>query len=250
MGFFDSLSKAAKVLVDDLNTPESFKIGEKFEKYSREVIFPQNKYKLLKQTHDYSQNNKDYVDESKEPDFKFQCLETKKEFYVECKFRSYLYEGKIQFCKQYQFDRYKDFSKGKDVFVLIGVGEDPAYPDNVCLIPLDEIKSINLTESFLEKNAIPNNKPVFASKLWSLNSSKKSEKLPESSKKVSSGFCIRCKEKLDLNLEHPLCRKCYSEWSKYKNPDYKEKYCHSCGKSHETSILKPVCYNCFKEVSR
>ena len=51
MGFLDSLAKAAKVLVDDLNTPESFKIGEKFEKYSREFIFPQNKYKLLKQTH-------------------------------------------------------------------------------------------------------------------------------------------------------------------------------------------------------
>ena len=237
-------------MVDDLNTPESFKIGEKFEKYSREFIFPQNKYKLLKQTDDYSQKNKDYVDESKEPDFKLQCLDTKKEFYVECKFRSYLYEGKLQFCKQYQFDRYKEFSKGKEVFVLIGVGEDPAYPENVCLIPLNEIKSINLTESFLDKYAIPNNKAVLASKLWKLQSSNKVDKNYVSAKKAEHGFCIRCKENLDLNIEHPLCKKCYGEWSKYKNIDYKEKYCHSCGKPHETSISKPVCYNCFKEITR
>lgn len=244
MGLLDSLTKAAKVLVNELNTPESFKIGEKFEKYSREHIFPQNKYKLLKQTHNYNQNNKDYVDESKEPDFKLQCLDTKKEFYIECKFRSYLYEGKLQFCKQYQFDRYKEFSKGKVVFVLIGVGEDPSCPENVCLIPLNEIKSINLTESFLDKYAIPNNKPVSASKLWSLLSSKNVDKEHISVMKSNFGFCIRCKEKLDLNLDRPLCKKCYGEWSKYKNVDYKEKFCHSCGKPHETSIAKPVCFNC------
>lgn len=256
MGIFDTLSKVAQVIIDDINTPESFKIGEKFEKYTRKIIFPESKYKLLKITHSYQQNKKDYVDESKEPDFKFLCLETKQEFYVEAKFRSYILDnGQLKFSYPEQFKRYKEFSHGKIVFIIIGIGDDPSNPDHVSLIPLDDITNIYLTESFIEKYAIPNNRPIASSKLWSLIQNKKikKDKIVSKTSKIDSnankqnGYCIRCHKSVPFNMDKPLCKNCYNEWSEYENEDYIESYCHKCGiEKNNISFAKPVCYDCYK----
>ena len=61
------------------------------------------------------------------------------------------------------------------------------------------------------------------------------------------GYCIRCDTKIKLNLEHPLCAKCYKNWSKYSDSTYEEKFCHICGKENKSSLEKPVCYSCYKE---
>ena len=63
----------------------------------------------------------------------------------------------------------------------------------------------------------------------------------------NGGYCIRCKADLKLNPEHPLCFNCYKAWEMYKNPEYKEKFCHACGKESITTIEKPFCYDCFKK---
>ena len=60
------------------------------------------------------------------------------------------------------------------------------------------------------------------------------------------GYCIRCKAKIDRNPAKPLCRKCFSSWSKFGDDTYQEKYCHACGKPNKTSMAKPECYKCFK----
>jgi RNA polymerase-binding transcription factor DksA len=63
------------------------------------------------------------------------------------------------------------------------------------------------------------------------------------------GYCIRCKRKIKLNPDKPLCLECYDEWSFYENPTYKENYCHICGISEGTSMKKPVCRSCYKKTS-
>ncbi len=63
---------------------------------------------------------------------------------------------------------------------------------------------------------------------------------------VNPASCIRCGEKIAWNFEKPMCAGCYSAWSKYKNPEYVEKFCHDCGKPHKSSMLKPVCLSCYK----
>jgi hypothetical protein len=63
------------------------------------------------------------------------------------------------------------------------------------------------------------------------------------------GFCIRCSDKLELNLDKPFCSTCYNEWSAYKNYNYQENNCHCCGNKNKTSMSKPVCYNCYKIIS-
>ncbi len=63
------------------------------------------------------------------------------------------------------------------------------------------------------------------------------------------GFCMRCNIEIPFNPLMPLCGEHYQSWLKYKNRNYKEKYCHDCGKSAITSFNKPVCIDCYK-VSR
>lgn len=253
MGFFSSLKKAAQTFVEDLNTPESFKKGQKFEDFTREEIFTSDRYKLLKKTHDYKQNSTDYVQDSLEPDFKFECLETKRPFYVEAKFRSWFYNGKLEIFSKSQFERLKEINKSEPVFVIIGIGNEPDDPTYVCLVPMNDIKSPSLTEEFLEDYDIAHNVSLSPKKLWSLIKSDnltptKDIKTKIENKKTNTGYCIRCKDELKkIDIDHPFCKTCYQEWNKYKNVDYIEKFCHVCGQSsNKISFEKPVCYSCYK----
>jgi hypothetical protein len=241
MGLFDSLKKAAEAFIEDLNTPESFKKGQKFEEYVRNTIFTSDRYKLIKKTHDYKQNSADFVQETLEPDYKFECIETKRQFYVEAKFRSWFYQGKIEFCKDGQFKRLTDINKKEPVFVIIGIDGDPDDPHYICLVPMSDIKGTSLTEDFLENYDIAIDKSISPTRLWSQTKS-----VGKPVKSNSSGYCIRCKTELAFDIGHPLCKSCYSEWNKYKNPDYTEKYCHMCGTSLKSSMAKPICYSCYK----
>jgi hypothetical protein len=56
------------------------------------------------------------------------------------------------------------------------------------------------------------------------------------------GYCIRTGEKIPFNPEKPFSAKAFAEWSKFKNPHYKENYCHLSGvKSFgKTSFARPV----------
>lgn len=59
------------------------------------------------------------------------------------------------------------------------------------------------------------------------------------------GFCIRTKSTIPFNKERPYSAAAFTSWNRYKNPDYKEKYCHQCGKDYATTIAKPICLSCF-----
>ncbi len=69
----------------------------------------------------------------------------------------------------------------------------------------------------------------------------------ETDEDSDKGFCIRCKEDIELDPTHPYCSDCFSSWNKYKNVDYEESHCHICGKEMEATRNKPVCYDCYKE---
>ena len=61
------------------------------------------------------------------------------------------------------------------------------------------------------------------------------------------GYCIRGSEKIPFDVTHPFCREHYKSWGKYKDPNFKENYCHLCGEYHQTSFNKPLCLSCFKK---
>jgi hypothetical protein len=66
----------------------------------------------------------------------------------------------------------------------------------------------------------------------------------------SKGLCIRCGTAIPLNMERPYCLEHYRIWEQYRNPDYVEKVCHSCGKPGKPTMAKPVCYECFKKLAK
>ena len=78
----------------------------------------------------------------------------------------------------------------------------------------------------------------------------KSAPPPRSARKApvasATGYCIRCGVGIPINPEKPLCANDYKSWNRYQNPDYEEKYCHSCGREHDTSVAKPLCRRCWR----
>ena len=63
-----------------------------------------------------------------------------------------------------------------------------------------------------------------------------------SKSELVEGYCIRTAEKIPFNLEKPYSDKAYKSWAQYKNPNYKEKFCHKTGKPSDgkTSMANPI----------
>jgi phosphatidylserine/phosphatidylglycerophosphate/cardiolipin synthase-like enzyme len=66
--------------------------------------------------------------------------------------------------------------------------------------------------------------------------------------KSRTGYCIRTKEVIPLSQSSPYSRLAYQSWSRFKNDQYAEKYCHGCGKFHAATMARPFCFDCFKTV--
>lgn len=61
----------------------------------------------------------------------------------------------------------------------------------------------------------------------------------------STGYCLRCESRIPYDPNKPYCYDCYSVWSVYSNPNYKENVCHCCGEFASVSMSKPQCNPCF-----
>lgn len=66
-------------------------------------------------------------------------------------------------------------------------------------------------------------------------------------KKDIRGYCIRCQVRINFDPSKPYCPSCYSAWSYYQNPNYKETVCHGCGEYGPSSLADPICPVCEKE---
>lgn len=60
----------------------------------------------------------------------------------------------------------------------------------------------------------------------------------------SNGYCIRTGTAIPFNVKQPFTEQAFSSWSRYKDENYKEKYCHFSGEASngETSYAKPILY--------
>ena len=63
--------------------------------------------------------------------------------------------------------------------------------------------------------------------------------------KPTSGFCLRCQSVVTPNPSKPYCAQHFRLWSRYKNVEYEEKYCHLCGKEAKSTFKRPACRDCF-----
>jgi len=162
------LKKIVELAINETLKPQSFKKGEAFEKYLAEYIFPEDQYILCHQTHDYNKNQERFVESSKLPDLKFRAIGSKKEFYVEAKYRSSFLGNKLEWAQEYQFKRYKQINRETPVFIAIGVGGEPNSPESLYIIPVSKIKYTGLYESTLRPFAVKPRKPISFSALWDM----------------------------------------------------------------------------------
>lgn len=61
------------------------------------------------------------------------------------------------------------------------------------------------------------------------------------------GFCIRCRANLPVSRDYPHCDSCHWRWNRFKNEEYEEKYCHTCGNEYPTTKARPVCLACYRK---
>jgi Holliday junction resolvase-like predicted endonuclease len=149
------LVRAAKAFLDELQKPETYVKGDEFEHYVRKHLFTREEYDLVAQTHDYKTNENDFVESSKDPDFKFRSRRSSREFFVEVKYRSGFRQGAVEWCKPYQLKRYSELARAVPVLVAIGVGGRPGSPEHVYIVPVERIKYRNLPPSFLRYYEVP-----------------------------------------------------------------------------------------------
>lgn len=65
---------------------------------------------------------------------------------------------------------------------------------------------------------------------------------PAAPKPPEPGYCIRTGARIPFNPKQPFSRQAYQSWSKFKNDEYAEKYCHYSGEpsNGETSFKRPI----------
>jgi len=162
------LRSIVKAVANEIRKPKSFRKGEEFEQYVRDHVFPKERYDLVRRSHDFSDNEDDYIESTLMPDFTFRDKDNGKEFHVEVKYRSYFYQGAVEWCKPYQLKRYKEIAKELPVLIALGVGGTTKYPDEVFLFPVKGVKYPKLFESLLDEYQFYLEKPVFSKYLWGL----------------------------------------------------------------------------------
>lgn len=149
---------------------DSFQKGEEFEQYTRDYLFPKDRFDLLERTHSYETNKDDYVESSLKPDFKFRCKESKIEFWVEVKFRKgKLYQNKLEWCSKRQYYRYlKTNETESPVIICLGVKGQASNPEKIFLFPIKKIKYNTVYLSTIKPYEFYTKKPVFSSHLEKL----------------------------------------------------------------------------------
>ena len=151
--------KLSEELQKHINNPETKIIdpkkekGNLFEGYVASKF--DKKYFILKDWAGDKYQDGIYAESTTYPDLKycFNLGDIEQYFAVECKYRSYIKEDKIQWAKKSQFENYKKYEQDFKipVFVVIGLGQKANNPKEIFVIPLKQLKSTVLNISFLEK---------------------------------------------------------------------------------------------------
>jgi hypothetical protein len=127
--------------------------GDAFEKYIIEK-FNKNYFKVLEWRSDKYHNGISPIT-SQYPDFevRYQSKSEMLDFAMECKWRASFDSIEIGWTSIEKLEIYKNYELASriPVFVIFGIGGSPSNPNEVYIIPLKEIKGIQLSKSFFYK---------------------------------------------------------------------------------------------------
>lgn len=129
------------------------KNGDDFEKFVVQKF--DKKYFSIKEWAGDKYINGSYAKTTSQPDvlLEFKLRQKISELSIECKWRKNYYKNGVEFAKKEQFERYKAFQKERNipVFIAIGIGGKGTEPEQLYIIPLQEITTNFLTMNELKK---------------------------------------------------------------------------------------------------
>ena len=138
---------------DEILEDSSKEKGIRFEKYLLHKF--NSKYHRIKEWRGDKFADGIYAESTKNPDIEIELSvrDTRKIFAVESKWRRGYFKNGIQWARKEQIYNYKRYSEENNipVFVVIGVGKNPENPEDVFVIPLDDLTEPFLTLDFLAK---------------------------------------------------------------------------------------------------
>ena len=98
---------------------------------------------------------------------------------------------------------------------------------------------LGFRKKYITSKTIIDNSDKYFSYLTNSTKFEKSENYSYSNKK---GFCIRTGVGIPFNIYKPLCDEAYKSWSRFRNENYEENYCHFSGEESfgATSYASPI----------
>ncbi len=174
----------------------SFEIGDEFENFVENRIFPKERYALVHRTSSKKDNDERYPESASRPDFHFRCLETGKEFYVEAKYRSSALNNQVKGLKPNQELRFKKLNEEVPVFVIIGYWGTASNPRQVSLLKLEDCKYRDLYTYYLQNFEIK--KETYPNHLLPLG---KEEEFQKRENSTSTGSINGTNSKSDFKIK-------------------------------------------------
>ncbi|PVY43888.1 hypothetical protein C8E01_101245 [Pontibacter virosus] len=135
--------------------------GDNFEKYVVQKF--SNKYYRIKEWAGDKYVKGTYAETTQNPDLLIELKSPVTEFSVECKWKSNLFKGGVEFASLEQLKRYKDFEKTRKipVFIAIGLGGTGENPEQLFILPLNKV-----TSNFIHINELKNFKKDISKKFY------------------------------------------------------------------------------------
>ena len=116
-------------------------------------LFDKSHFTVVDWTTDMMRKHNRYVESDSNPDLTMRHNISDMVFSVECKFRSKLYRGALNWSNWKQLRRYKSYSFDNEVplFVVIGLGGSPQCPDRMFCIPIEDMEYPSLYPKIFEE---------------------------------------------------------------------------------------------------
>jgi Holliday junction resolvase len=148
MGLLMKLGKIISVIFEK----ESEQKGNDFERYVVD-LFDEKHFSIVQWTTDMTRKHSRFVESDCGPDLVLRYRSTNEIFCVECKFRSKLFKGKLQWSELMQLGRYRTFAKDNKIpfFIVIGLGGKARKPKRMFCIPLEKAKFSELPIELLKE---------------------------------------------------------------------------------------------------
>lgn len=127
--------------------------GHEFEKYIADK-FNKKYFQMITTRSDKKFENHTPATNS-DPDFEFLYKGPPRpvNFAIECKWRSNYFNNTIELAKPHQFENYRNyqFRTGYPVFIIVGIGGLPSQPNDIYIVPLQEMDECVFTKEKLNR---------------------------------------------------------------------------------------------------